>query len=202
MIDRRARNRWLADSILPHEAWIRRVLSRQARAAGLEVDDLVQEMYTILARMPSVEAISDPRSYALQIARSLVLQHVRRAKIVRIGSLSEQEDLDCAADHPTPEQQAVGRDELQRVAEAIDAMPEAVKRAFWLRRVEGLPQREVAKALGLSINTVEKQISRGIKILVEQFARGGSTPPHASSGDEAKHEGPVVNVRARVSGED
>jgi RNA polymerase sigma-70 factor (ECF subfamily) len=152
--------------------------------------------------MPNVDAIADPRSYALQIARSLVLQHVRRAKIVRIGSLSEQEDLDCASDHPTPEQQAVGRDELLRVTEAIEAMPEAVKRAFWLRRVEGLPQREIANRLGLSINTVEKQISRGIKILVEQFARGGGTPPRASSNDEAQHEGPVLNVRARVGGED
>lgn len=201
MTDRRARNRWLATGVLPHENWIRRLLARQAYAAGLEVDDLVQEMYTILARMPSVDAITDPRSYALQIARSLVLQHVRRAKIVPIESLMEQDGVDCASDQPTPEQQALGRNELLRVTEAIEGMPESVKRAFWLRRVEGLPQREVAQQLGLSLNTVEKQISRGIKILVDQFARGGNANPRASSNDEAKHESRTLDDRTRVSSE-
>lgn len=175
------RNRWLADHVLPHEAWIRRVVARLAGAAGLDVDDVVQETYAILVRLETVDGIHDPRSYALRTAQSVCFQQLRRAKVVSIEAVAHLDAVEAAADAPSPEQHALGRSELMRVRDAIEAMPDPVRRAFWLRRVEGLPQREVAAALGLSENTVEKQISRGIKLLVEQFARDGKASPQAST---------------------
>ncbi|MBC7168934.1 MAG: RNA polymerase subunit sigma-24, partial [Phenylobacterium sp.] len=43
---------WLAQRILPHEPALRAWLSR--RTAGLEVDDIVQETYAILAGLGEV----------------------------------------------------------------------------------------------------------------------------------------------------
>lgn len=177
---RSERNAWLADHILPHEVWLRRSIARHAASCGMDVDDLVQESYAILIRLPSIETIRDPRRYALQVARSILLQQVRRARIVPIDAIADMVAFDPAADLPDPEEQAAGWQELNRVAEAIAAMPEPVRKAFWLRRVEGLSQREVASKLSLSENTVEKQIARGIKILAGQFSRGGNTVAHAS----------------------
>jgi len=59
-------------------------------------------------------------------------------------------------------------------------MPRQTRRAFQLRRIEGLSQREVAAALGLSESTVEKHIMRAIKLLMQQFGRGGKAPSDAS----------------------
>lgn len=202
MTDRVLRNRWLAANILPHEAWIRRVVTRQVHAAGLDVDDVVQETYSVLARLPNIDAISQPRAYALQVARSLVLQHVRRAKIVPIESLYQHEGRDFAADYPAPDQQAFGRIELQRVMDAIEAMPPPVRLAFWMRRVEGVPQREIAERLNLSINTVEKQISRGINILVAKFVRDGDMASRASSDDETKNKNRKLDEQARNGSDD
>jgi RNA polymerase sigma-70 factor (ECF subfamily) len=198
------RNRWLADHVLPHEGWIRRVVARLARSAGLEVDDVIQETYAVLVRLKAVDTINDARSYALRVAQSICFQQLRRAKVISIEAVADLGALDAAADAPTPEQHAQGRSELLRVRDAIEAMPEPVRRAFWLRRVEGLSQREVAAALGLSENTVEKQISRGIKLLVEQFARGGKLSPQASTQmttHDRVEEGRPLNGPTRFRGE-
>ena len=181
MSSRRERHAWFAAHILPHEARIRAAVARQAASCGIDVDDLIQESYALLARLPSVADIATPHRYAAQVARSVLLQHVRRARIVSIEAVADLDILNAAADEPTPEDHLLGRNELARVATAIEAMPDAVRTAFWMRRVEGLPQREIAARLELSESTVEKQISRGIKLLAERFSRGGSGAPRAST---------------------
>ncbi len=193
------RSLWLAVHVLPHERSLRDWLARFAFLDEDRVDDLVQETYAVLAMRAEVASIRSPRAYAFQVAKSILLQELRRSRVVAIGSVADLEALDYAADLPSPEQHAIGRDELARVARAIAAMPRQTRRAFQLRRVEGLSQREVATMLGLSENTVEKHIVRGIKLLMQQFGRGGKASSDASmSRDEGR---PLVKDRARTRAE-
>ena len=181
------RAQWLADCILPHERALRDWLARSAFLSGDRIDDLVQETYAVLVQRADMASIRNPRGYAFQVAKSILLQDLRRSRVVAIGSVTDLEMLDQPADMPSPEQQAIGRDELARVATAIAAMPRQTRRAFQLRRVEGLSQRDVAAALGLSESTVEKHIVRGIKLLMQQFGRGGKASSDASiSSDEGR----------------
>jgi RNA polymerase sigma factor (sigma-70 family) len=190
------RSLWLAQHILPHERALREWLGRFSFLETDRIDDLVQETYAVLATRPDVASIRAPRAYAFQVAKSILLQELRRSRVVSIGSVADLEALDCAADLPSPEQHAIGRDELSRVARAIAAMPKQTRRAFQLRRIEGLSQREVAQTLGLSENTVEKHIVRGIKLLVQQFGRGGKASSDASMPrDEGR---PFADDRART----
>ena len=163
---------WLARHVLPHETALRGWL-RQKYALGLEVDDVVQETYAILAGLPSVEAIRNPRSYAFQTAHSLILAHLRRSKIVSIRSASDLELAGAMADVPSPEQVAADRDELADVVRVLADLPAKVRDVFVLRRVHGLSQRETAARLGISENSVEKRVSQGIRVLLAAFARGG-----------------------------
>jgi RNA polymerase sigma-70 factor (ECF subfamily) len=43
---------------------------------------------------------------------------------------------------------------------------------IWLRKVEGLSTRETAERLGIGLDTVEKQITQGMRALVD-FMLGG-----------------------------
>lgn len=183
------RSRWLALHVLPHEGALRRWLRGFSALGEPDIDDLVQETYAALAMRETVEGIADPRAYAFQVAKSLFLQNVRRAKIVSISTAADLSTLDIPEDAPSPYQHAAGRDDLERVAEAIRNMPPQTRRAFWLRRVEGLSQREVAASINLSENTVEKHIARGIRILMEQFGRGGKAVGRASPLDIDPFEG-------------
>lgn len=177
----KARSRWLAEHVLPHEAMLRARLRHLTRNSAVDIDDVIQETYAILAKLESVEGIRNPRTYAVQVAKSVFLQSIRRKKVISIGSMSDLAALEHFDDCPSPEQHASGRHELLRVKAAIETMPLQVRRVFWLRRVEGLSQRETALRLGLAEHTVEKYVSRGIKFLLGQFERDGNASLEASS---------------------
>jgi RNA polymerase sigma-70 factor (ECF subfamily) len=106
---------------------------------------------------------------------------VRREKVVALQTMADIDFLGVAADQPTPEQQLVDRDELQRAGEAIAGLPPRVGEVFRLRRVHGLSQKQVAHKLGLAESTVEKHMHRGLVLLLERFASGGYPASQVSS---------------------
>jgi RNA polymerase sigma factor (sigma-70 family) len=174
---------WLGRHVLPHEPALRAWLRRKS-LAGLDVDDIIQETYTRLVAAESVAHIHDARSYAFQIAGSVVIDHLRRLKVVSISQVPNFDYLDVAADEPSPERQVIDRDELRQLARMIAGLPGRVREVFTLRRVHGLSQREVAQRLGISENTVEKHMSRGFLLMLERL--GGKDPSQPSSHDPAR----------------
>ena len=169
----RDRTLWFLRNILPHEPALRGWLSRGA-LPGVDADDIIQEAYSILAELESVDGIRHPRAYLFQVARSIITRHVRRARIVPIHAVEDLERLDPLDDEASPEQRTIDRDELRQLARAIAAMPAKTQEAFVLRRVRGLSQREVAARMRISENTVETHISRGVLFLIDWFGRGGN----------------------------
>jgi RNA polymerase sigma-70 factor (ECF subfamily) len=198
------RGRWLAEHVLPHEPGLRSWLRRLAKLSDADVDDLIQETYANLFTRPSVAEIADPRAYTYQVARSILLQNLRRAKIVTIEAVADVSSLNVAATAPSAEELVEGYNELQRVTDAIEAMPPQTRRAFWMRRVEGMSQRQVAQALNLSENTVEKHIMRGIRLLMDRFGRGGKPPRQASmthAGNDVEQGTQENDEKSRISSE-
>jgi RNA polymerase sigma factor (sigma-70 family) len=66
-----------------------------------------------------------------------------------------------------------------RMLRAIDELPEDVREAFDLVRVQGMTQVEAAQLLGVSTVTVKRRLGRGLRLLAEQLAdlRPGGDPP-------------------------
>lgn len=181
------RTRWFLQCVLPHEPALRAWLASKRRL-GVDVDDIIQETYTALAAKGTVEDIEHPRAYIFRIAHTLVVQHVRQARIV---SIQIKEDLEWSDDAPSPEQTLIDRDVLRQVTDAISAMPGQARTAFVLRRVHGLSQREIAKRMSLSENTVEKHIGRGLRFLLDRFRDGGTIPLLASNLSDAPLQDPT-----------
>jgi RNA polymerase sigma-70 factor (ECF subfamily) len=175
----RERTRWFLRNILPHEPGLRSWLARR-QPLGLEIDDIIQEAYAILADLETVDGIRHPRAYLFQVARSVITKHLRRARVVPIHTVENLTELGHADDGPSPEQIAIDRDELRRLAQAIGAMPAKVQQAFTLRRVQGLSQREISAHMSISENTVEKHISHGLRFLIDWFGHGGKAPSESS----------------------
>lgn len=171
---------WLGRNVLPHEPALR-VWLRRRRLEGLEIDDVIQETYTRLIAAESVAHIRDAKSYTFQIAGSVVVDHLRRLKVVSIASVSDFDQFDMPSNEPSPERQVIDREELHRLAQFIAALPARVRDVFTLRRVYGLSQREVAERLGIAESTVEKHMARGFLLMLEQLGHGGNDPAQASS---------------------
>lgn len=135
-----------------------------------EIDDIVQDAYLAIAQLKSVAHIRDGRGYLFTTARMLVLQRIRRNRIVTIDSLTEAEALALQDSDPGPERIAGGRRELARVRRLISDLPPACREIFELRRVQGMPQRQIAKRLGIPEHIVEQQAIRGLKLILKAIA--------------------------------
>ena len=171
---------WLGRHVLPHEPALRAWLRRR-RLEGLEIDDVIQETYTRLVAAESVAHIRDAKSYAFQIAGSVVVDHLRRLKVVSITSVSDLDHLELPSEEPSPERQVIDREELHRLAQLIASLPGRVRDVFTLRRVYGLSQREVAERLGIAESTVEKHMARGFLLMLEPVRHGGNDSAQTSS---------------------
>jgi len=182
MSDRvRDRASWIARNVLPHEPAIRGWLNRN-RLYDLDVDDIIQETYARIVSLESFDGILDGRRYAFQVAHSVVVDHLRRARIVSIFAVGNIEELGLAAPDADPEQKASFHDEINQIATALAALPERTRDVLMMRRVAGFTQRETAARLAISEKTVEKHLAKGVLMLMTQFGRGGKTAAGSSKG--------------------
>lgn len=171
--------RWLAREILPHEGDVRRWLRRSLVVSG-DVDDVIQEAYCRLADLGDPARIASPRAYFFQTARSIVLEQMRRARIVRIEAVTEIDALRIEWDEPSPERIVGGREELDRVMQAVAALPDRCRRIFEMRRVLGLSQKDIAQRLGVTENIVENEAARGLKAVLKRLGETADVGRSAS----------------------
>ncbi len=162
-------DQWFAAEILPHEAalvrYLRRIWQDQA-----EVPDLRQEIYVRVYQ----NAQSTPRDLPSSIkaknllfvtARHLIVDRLRRERIVSIYYTQDLEGLNVLVDEMSPERRVSARQELRKLAEALDRLSDTCRTAIWLRRVEGLSQREIAERMQLSEGALEGYLTRGVRAL-------------------------------------
>ena len=187
---------WLGRQVLPHEPALRAWLSCR-RLGGLDVDDIIQETYSRLMTAESVQHVHDTRSYTFQVAGSVVIDHLRRMKVVSIASVPDLDTLEVVSDEPSPERQVIDRDELHRLAGTIARLPGRVREVFTLRRVYGLSQREVAEKMGIAESTVEKHMARGFLLMLEQFRDGGKQAGHPSNIQSGNFRNPDIRTDVR-----
>jgi RNA polymerase sigma-70 factor (ECF subfamily) len=160
---------WVGQQILPHEAHVRGCL-RRARISREDIEDIIQESYCRLAALSSVDHVLTPRAYFLTVAKNIARVHIRRARIVRMESIDEIERLDITSDTPSPERIVVGRAELARLQTLISSLPERCRRVFVMRKVEGLPQREIARILGVSETIIENDAAKGLRLIMRAIS--------------------------------
>lgn len=157
---------WFRREILPHEAALLRFLSRKWRHQA-DVHDMRHDIYVrVLEAAESARPVS-PKSFLFSVARNLIIDRARRDRIVAIDLLEDVDVLNVLIDEVSPERRATGRQQLQNLAALFQKLPERCREVVWMRRVEDLPQREIAGRLGIAEGTVEKHLVRGIRMLAD-----------------------------------
>lgn len=128
--------------------------------------DILQETFTkVYFNIGSFDESRRFTTWMFTIAINLCRDHKRRA---RLRATVPREDgwLEQVADHaPSGEQTAITRQQLARIAEAIDLLPHKLKTALILFAVEEHSQEECAAILGTTPKTVETRVYRARKLL-------------------------------------
>lgn len=162
--------RWFAEEVRPHEPMLRAWLNRHFPSIG-DLDDIIQEAYLKILQASIKNQLVSPKAFLFAITRNLALDHVRHRKVERVDHLAEIDDLAVMdRDRDVPETIAHAQ-ELELLTEAIQSLPKRCRQIVTLRKIYGLPQKEVAAQLGISEHTVEAQGAIALRKISEFFAR-------------------------------
>jgi RNA polymerase sigma-70 factor (ECF subfamily) len=142
----------MSDLWSEHRSRLRGYIARRVRDTNA-VDDILQEVF--LKASKNLQSLKSPGSIAAwlyRIATNAIADHYR--------SLRPWEEL--------PDDVAAPKSERDYVAELatclqplIAGMPEAYRGALMLSEIEGLPQREVAARLNISLSGAKSRVQRG-----------------------------------------
>ena len=162
---------WIGRCILPWEAEVRAWL-RRASVSPSEIDDIIQEAYSRLLDHQNHAQILNPRAYFRQVARNILYEQLRRSRIIRIDSVAEMDSLNISDSAPSQERAVIAKEELNRLKQTIDALPEKCRKIFVMRKIESLSQKQIAERLNVTENVVEAQVRRGWKLVLNAWAEG------------------------------
>jgi RNA polymerase sigma factor (sigma-70 family) len=182
---------WFRREILPHEAALMRFLGRKWTRPE-DIQDLRHDIYVRILEAAADKRPTSPRGFLLSVARHLLVDRARRNRVVAIDLLEDVDALNVLIDEVSPERATTGRQQVQRLSALFDRLPGRCREVVWMRRVEDLPQKEIASRLGIAEATVEKHLVRGISLLADALYGAASAREKAAcrgqkSQTEPKH---------------
>ena len=154
-------SRWFAEEVQPHEPELRAYL-RYKYSDHRDIDDLIQQTYSRLLQAREQVALRSAKAYLFSTARNAAFDFFRRRKVVAIDGIAELELLPVLEDRPGVADTVCHNEELQLLAEGIQALPERCRHVLTLRKLHGLSHREIAEKLGIAKNTVNAQVAIGV----------------------------------------
>jgi len=137
------------------QGWLRKKLGNAFDAA-----DIAHDTFVRVLRKGAVEQIREPRAYLTTIAGGLVNSHWRRRAL-------EQAWLETLAAcppalAPSPEERELVLEALEEAMRLLAGLPVRVQEIFLLVQLDGLAYAEVAARLGVTVNVVQKAMSRAM----------------------------------------
>lgn len=166
-------SRWFVEEVQPHERVLRSYL-RGAYPAVRDIDDVVQESFLRLWRTRLARPIQSTKSFLFQVARHLAIDELRRRR-APVQALRDLAELYVIDEKPGVADEFDYHTKVSLLSDALAALPERCREVVYLRKFKGLPQKEVASRLGISVRTVESQFARGMRLCEEYLRRRGVT---------------------------
>ena len=128
--------------------------------------DILQELYFKLNKIPSLSEISNPKNYLMQIACRLVIDN-KRLKANQVETGQEQVIGLVVCPKAKPEHHAIQANLIEKVQTTLNKLPDEKRDLIWLSAVEGWNYQKIAKHKGRSLSWVEKSIAQGMALLTE-----------------------------------
>jgi RNA polymerase sigma-70 factor (ECF subfamily) len=138
-------------------------------------EDLIQELYIKVAAVDPAADVRTPVPLLYRMASNLLVDQVRSAQ--REGRRNAEwrtqthvtlggEDIVA---EPAADDQLIARDRARQLAEAVEALPPQMGRAFRLHKLEGKSQSETAEIMKVSRKMIEQHIAAAIRHLTQKL---------------------------------
>lgn len=142
-----------------HNGTLLRVL-RLRLQSDQEAREVAQEAYVRLLQLDEPGAVSFLRAYLFRIANNLATDRLRRAAVRR--SAHADPIFEPADEEIGPDRLLAGREQLAIVEAALKELPDHVRTAFLLHRLDGVSTREIGNRLSVSERTAYNYVVRAM----------------------------------------
>jgi RNA polymerase sigma factor (sigma-70 family) len=141
-------------------------LSRRTRCVQ-RAYDVLHDAFLRFALAQHREPIAQPNAYLRRVAHSVLIDHYRDAARYYPLPDSNPDHLDNGEGvqrdfAPSSEHLADIQQRLEALQRILDCLPPRCREVFWLARIEGHTQPEIARALGISLSMVERHLVRAL----------------------------------------
>ncbi|MFD1702306.1 RNA polymerase sigma factor [Methylopila henanensis] len=139
-------------------ARLRRLVRRIVGSADV-AEDVVQDAFV---KLSGRDIGSADVGLLVRTAQNLA-RDVMRSDRVRAAYADQMRPEQIAAGPVAPDDAAARREELGDLLDALQALPERTRRIFLLSRVDEVSYPQIARMLGVSVSTVEKDMISAIE---------------------------------------
>jgi RNA polymerase sigma-70 factor (ECF subfamily) len=127
--------------------------------------DAMQDTWLLLSRTETIGAVRSPLGYlfriALNAARDRLVADRRYLTAAEIDPL-----FDLADEAPDPLEVVEARSDLRELMRRIAELPARRRQILIAVRLDRVPQREIARRLGISLSSVEKELRLALEACV------------------------------------
>lgn len=155
--------RWFAEQVHTHDSSLKAYLRGQFPSVR-DVDDVVQESYLRVWRRQLVNPIQSAKAFLFQVARHLAIDSIRHRQVIQLESLGNEEECPIVEETRNAAAQLCYAEKIELLAAAFVNLPPRCREILTLRKLKGVPIREIAQKMNLAEGTVENQITRGIHL--------------------------------------
>ncbi len=133
-------------------------------------DDIVQDVYLNLCSRANIEHWREPRAFLFRTIGNLIIDRwrVQQRQLTYLDNECNTEDIVCP--QPNSEGRLYSKQQIARLVDALDQLPEMTRHAFILNRIDGLTHIDIATRLGVSSKTVQRHIEHAMEHCLARMA--------------------------------
>lgn len=129
-----------------------------------DAEDAVQDLFMKIWTSELPGTVGNPKAYCITMMRNLCIDRIRRERNIRREPLSDTAMADEDIIRTTE-----SRETLDRVARAIDSLPESQRNILTMRAFENLSYEEISHRTGMNALTLRVLLSQARRKLKREL---------------------------------
>lgn len=130
-----------------------------------DIDDVSQETFLRAYKAEKDKEIEYPKAFLFRIAKNLMLSEFSRKARKITDYIEDYDSSEELLNTDDLESNIMAQQKLGNYCEAVASLPTQCRRVVIMKKVYGMQNKEIARRLELSVSTVEKHLTKGIRRL-------------------------------------
>ena len=177
-----------------HRLSLKRFIGRYLNNAE-DIEDVSQEAFLRAYKAEQTTDIRQPKSFLFRIAKNVAISELRSKSRQITDDIEDQSSSDVLIGEWSTEDEVMAQQKLGIHCEAVASLPPKCRRVYLMRKVYGMPHKEIAQRLGIALSTVEKHLLKGVEGCDRYIRERMADTAEAPNGAQAQAQASVTSLQ-------